>query len=140
MLAIVAAASTSMLAACASLPAATPSDTRSGLTCVDDSGACIAARRKALESLRKDTARSWIAALPDARAYAAGVRLFAYRLDKAALTCPQLKSGMAEAAAAPGVMKTAPQAGLTPAQVSRGLMLSAEVERELSREQRSRCR
>ncbi len=112
---------------------------QAGLRCVDDSGACIAARRRALIALRADQSRDWVNKPFDARTYAAGVRLFAFRLEKASLTCPQLVAGVREADQAPALLRSAQSKSLTPAQISRGLMLSAEVGKELAKEHARRC-
>jgi len=75
-----------------------------------------------------------------ASAYASGVRLFAFKSKKGELTCPELKRGLNEAGNANKVLRGANAQGLTPAQVSRGKMLAAEVARDLKREHRRRCR
>lgn len=112
----------------------------SGVRCVDDSEACIEARRRALKSLRADKSRNWVSQKPDASTYAAGVRLFAFRLEKSSLSCEELTTGVHEADAAPRVLKSAASKSLTPAQISRGMMLSAEIGRELANERARRCR
>ncbi|MEO1711233.1 MAG: hypothetical protein AAFR70_13295, partial [Pseudomonadota bacterium] len=71
---------------------------------------------------------------------AAGVRLFAFRKTKGALTCDELKAAAAEAKSAPRVLRSGAGRGLTPAQVSRGAMLGTETARDLRRERRKRCR
>lgn len=112
----------------------------SGVRCVDDSAHCVNARQRTLRWMRRDTSRGWVRGRPDARTYAAGVRLFAFRLEKSKLTCAELATGVREAQLAPQFLNGASAKGLTPAQVSRGLMLSDEVRRELLKEQRRRCR
>ena len=66
------------------------------------------------------------------------MRLFAFKAKKRELTCEELAHGRREDGAA-GALKVA-GAGLTPAQVSRGTMLAAEVSRELRNELGRRCR
>lgn len=114
--------------------------TTAGVRCVDDSSACVEARRHALKAMRADTSRSWVQRKPDPSTYAAGVRLFAFRLEKASLTCEELTIGVQEADAAARVLKSANAKELTPAQISRGMMLSAEIGRELASERARRCR
>ncbi|MEM9027101.1 MAG: hypothetical protein AAGC70_01915 [Pseudomonadota bacterium] len=112
----------------------------SGLRCVDDSPTCVTARRRALLTLRRDSSRAWVRQSPDARTYAAGVRLFAFRLEKDKLNCDELTRGVQEADGAPRILNSADAKSLTPAQISRGMMLSAEIGRELANERRRRCR
>lgn len=109
----------------------------SGLSCVDDSSDCIAKRQNTLRSLVADNDRSWIRAHAPAEAYASGVRLFALKSKKKELTCDELAHGKNEADRAPGVLRSA--SNLTPAQVSRGIMLASEVSRELGAEMKRRC-
>lgn len=109
----------------------------SGLTCVDDSSDCIAKRQRTLRYLVDDNDRSWIRAHAPAEAYASGVRLFALKSKKKELSCDELASGKGEADRAPGVLRSANN--LTPAQVSRGIMLASEVSRELGAEMKRRC-
>lgn len=110
----------------------------SGLSCVDDSSDCVAKRQRTLRYLVDDADRSWVKAHAPAEAYASGVRLFALKSKKKELTCDELAHGRAEADRAPGVLRSANN--LTPAQVSRGIMLAGEVSRELAAEMRRRCK
>jgi hypothetical protein len=112
----------------------------SGLTCVDDTPDCVDRRQKTLRYLVDDKDRAWIAAHPPAEAYASGVRLFALKNKKKELTCDELAHGREEADRAPGVLRGPEAANLTPAQVSRGLMLASEVSRELTAEIKRRCK
>jgi hypothetical protein len=111
-----------------------------GLTCVDDSADCIARRQQTLSYLIDANDRSWIKAHPPAEAYASGVRLFALQRKKKELTCEELALGRNEAEKAPSVLRGPEGATLTPAQVSRGVILASEVSRELSAEIKRRCR
>ncbi len=86
-----------------------------------------------------DPSRGWIKDRPDAAAYASGVRLFAYKNKKKELTCPELQAGRQEADGASAALR-ATGTGLTPAQISRGVMLAGEVGRELGNEYQRRCR
>jgi len=111
-----------------------------GLTCVDDSAGCIERRQRTLTYLVDANDRSWIKAHPPAEAYASGVRLFALQRKKKELTCEELAYGRNEADRAPGILRGPEGAKLTPAQVSRGVILAKEVSRELAAEMKRRCR
>jgi hypothetical protein len=114
-------------------------DSRSGLTCIDDSPQCIERRQATLKSMLSDRERRWVKEAPTPQAHASGVRLFAFRRAKAQLTCDELVHGRREAEAAPRALKG--QNGLSPAQVSRAAMFATEVQRELAAEiRRRRCR
>ena len=76
-------------------------------------------------------------ATPDA--YASGVRLFAMKSKKHDLTCDELARGRQEADAAPAALRSQSTRD-SPAQISRGNMLAAEVGRELGNEFGRRCR
>ena len=111
-----------------------------GTQCVDDSSHCIGQRQSALRSIMDDKSRSWVRQPADARAYASGVRLFAYKTKKKELSCEELSAGRKEADGAPGVLRGPQAAQLTPAQASRGIMLAGEVSRELGNEFSRRCK
>lgn len=113
--------------------------TQAGLACVDDSPHCIGQRQAALKTLTADPKRSWINERPDAAAYASGVRLFAFKTMKKDLSCTDLEVGRREADQAPSVLRASGNV-LTPAQISRGVILASEVGRELGKELRRRCR
>jgi hypothetical protein len=112
----------------------------SGLTCVDDSPDCIERRQRTLAHLIDDKDRGWIKARPPAAAYASGVRLFALKKKKKELTCEELAWGRNEADKAPRVLRGPQGAQLTPAQISRGVMLAGEVSKELATEMKRRCK
>ena len=112
----------------------------SGLTCVDDSSDCVNRRQRSLRYLIEDQDRAWIKARPPAEAYASGVRLFALKSKKKELSCEELAHAKNEADRAPGILRGPQGANLTPAQVSRGVMLASEVSRELAAESRRRCK
>ncbi len=108
--------------------------------CVDDSVACIAKRQATLRGMLADRERKWVREPAGANAYAGGVRLFAFKTRKKDLTCPELAAGRREADAGPALLRGPAGKHLTPAQVSRGVMLSTEVSRELAGEhKRRRC-
>ena len=107
--------------------------------CVDDSKGCIDQRQAALRTLQGDKSRSWVKQPASAASYATGVRMFAFKTEKTRLTCDELGAGRREADGAPGTLRSSQARGLTPAQVSRGLMFAAEVGKELDRERQRRC-
>jgi hypothetical protein len=107
--------------------------------CVDDSPACIAERQAQLRTLLADRERKWVRDPASPDAYAAGVRLFAFKSQKKALSCHELAAGRREADAGPAVLRGPTGRHLTPAQISRGAMLATEVSRELGGEMRRRC-
>jgi hypothetical protein len=109
------------------------------LGCVDDSQRCIDQRAASFKGLMSDRERRWIREPATPQAYASGVRLFAYKGRKRELSCDELAIGKREADAGPAVLRSQGGAGLTPAQISRGTMLSGEVAKELALESRKRC-
>lgn len=111
-----------------------------GHGCVDDSRHCIEQRQAALRTLMADRERRWVREPATPASYASGVRLFAFKSRKREMTCDELAIGRREADAGPGVLRGAGGRGLTPAQISRGAMLSAEVAKELAVEMQKRCR
>ena len=108
--------------------------------CVDDSKACIDQRQASLRALQADKSRSWIKQAPSINSYATGVRMFAYKTEKAQLSCDELGAGRREADGAPSVLRSPQAQGINPAIVSRGLMFAAEVGKELDRERQRRCK
>lgn len=117
-----------------------PLSPQAGLRCVDDSPECIARRQSALRQLVAEPSRSWVKQPASAEAYASGVRLFAFKTKKKDLSCDELKHGKHEADAGASVLRGPQGKSLTPAQVSRGVMLAGEVSKELSREIARRCK
>lgn len=124
---------------CAGPRTPTAPSTEAGLHCVDDSLVCRERRQAALAALLADRERSWINRPPDAAAYASGVRLFAYKKRKGELTCRELAIGVSEARGARSTLRAASDQ-LTPGQIARGAMLGDEIEKELKRERRRRCK
>jgi hypothetical protein len=114
-------------------------ETRAGLGCVDDSPECIQRRQTTLRHMVDDKSRAWINEAPTPEAYASGVRLFAYKSKKKELSCDELKRGKLEAETARSSLQSV-GTRLTPAQVSRSIMLAGEVGRELQREMDRRCK
>jgi hypothetical protein len=126
--------------ACSGMDFTPDKENRAGFACVDDSNHCIEQRGAALKSIMADRERKWVKEPATPEAYASGVRLFAFKVRKKELTCNELAIGRREAEAAPGVLRGATSARLTPAQVSRGIMFGTEVSRELTVELKRRCK
>lgn len=126
------------LTGCANTPEP-PLETLSSGRCVDDSPACIQARQSELTGILADKEKRWIHRPATADSYAGGVRLFAYKKRKRELSCAELAVAHKEAESGPAVLRGPAGKHLTPAQVSRGAMLSTEVSRELQSEIRKRC-
>lgn len=112
---------------------------RAGLGCVDDSPECIHRRQATLRNMVDDKSRGWVHEQPTPEAYASGVRLFAFKTKKKELTCDELKRGKLEADTARTSVASLGNR-LTPAQVSRSVMLAGEVGRELQNEINRRCK
>jgi hypothetical protein len=129
-----------LLTALAGCGGTTVGTSNAGLTCVDDSADCIERRQQTLSYLVDANDRSWIKVHPPAEAYASGVRLFALQKKKKELSCDELALGRGEAERAPGILRGASGAKLTPAQISRGVILASEVSRELAAEMKRRCK
>ena len=126
------------LGACASDPPMPPP--QAGLRCVDDSAHCISPREKVFDSYMADKSRAWVKQPAAPEAHASGVRLFALSKRRKDLTCDELQHGKREADAAPAALRGPGGKGLTPAQISRGVMLAGDVGRELAKEISKRCR
>lgn len=129
-----------LVAGCAGLGGDETPVPAAGLGCVDDSPHCISQRSNALRAMLADPQRRWVREPASPWAYASGVRLFAFKQKKRELTCDELAIGQREAEAAAGTLRGPGGAGLTPAQISRGVMFGEEVGRELANERRRRCR
>ena len=130
------------LAGCGGITAGAPEEgAKAGLGCVYDSRHCSDQRAAALKALVSDPSRKWVREPAGPEAYASGVRLYAFKQKKKDLTCDELAIGRREAEAAPSVLRgpVATQS-LTPAQISRGVMFSADVARELGTEHKRRCK
>ena len=72
-------------------------------------------------------------------AHASGVRLFAMSKRRKELSCDELKHAKREADSAPSALRGPGGKNLTPAQISRGVMLASDVGRELAKEISKRC-
>ena len=112
---------------------------QAGLGCVDDSAHCISERGNSLKGLMADKSKSWIRQPATPAAYASGVRIWAFKQKKRELSCDELAHARREAdGAAPALRGSG--GGLTPAQISRGIMLAQDVSKELGNEFGRRCR
>lgn len=127
-----------LLAGCSGTDAASP-PLASGLGCVDDSAHCVNERGVALKSMMADKSKAWVRAPATPSAYASGVRLWAFKSAKRELSCDELSIGKREADGAPTILRGA-RNSLSPAQISRGIMLAEDVGRELNNERSRRCR
>lgn len=130
-------AGSAALTACASDPPTPPPSV--GLKCVDDSAHCISQREKVFDSYMADKSRAWIKQPAAPEAHASGVRLFALSKRRRELSCEELQHGKREADSAPSALRGPGGKGLTPAQISRGVMLAGDVGRELAKEISKRC-
>lgn len=110
-----------------------------GLSCVDDSPACIAERQSVQQRLVADKSKGWVREPATALAYASGVRMYAFKTRKRDLTCDELSIGVREANLAAPVLRASATQGLSPAQISRGIMFADEVGKELGTEKKRRC-
>jgi hypothetical protein len=137
--ALFAVAATLALSGCAggSEPAVPPPAL--GLRCVDDSAHCISQREKVFDSYMADKSRAWIKQPAAPEAYASGVRLFALSKRRKDLSCDELAMGKRETDGAPSALRGSGGSRLTPAQVSRSVMLAGDVGRELAKEISRRC-
>ena len=86
-----------------------------------------------------DRSKSWVKAPPTAASYASGVRLWAFKQKKRELSCDELSHARREADLAAPTLRGA-SGSLTPAQISRGIMLAQDVSKELGNEFGKRCR
>lgn len=128
-----------ILAACAGSDNSS-SAPKLGLSCVDDTNHCISQREKVFDSYMADKSRAWVKQPAAPVAYASGVRLFALSKRRKELSCDELAHAKQEADGATSALRGPGGAGITPAQVARGVMLAGDVSRELSREQEKRCK
>jgi hypothetical protein len=135
---LLSAASAVVVAACAGSEPPTP-PAPLGLRCVDDSAHCISQREKVFDSYMADKSKAWIKQPAAPEAHASGVRLFALSKRRKDLSCDELAHGKREADSAPAALRGPGGKGLTPAQISRGVMLAGDVGRELAKEISKRC-
>lgn len=108
--------------------------------CLDDSKQCVEQRQAQLRGLQADKSRQWVQQPATVESYAGGVRLFAFKTERTRLSCPELTVGQREADAGPQVLRGPQGRGLSPAQISRGVMFASEVSNDLRKELARRCR
>ena len=137
--ALLVAVSAAIVSACSGSQDTINSAPSLGLRCVDDSAHCISQREKVFDSYMADKSRAWVKQPAEPHAYASGVRLFALSKRRKELSCEELSHGRRETEAAPSALRGPGGAGLTPAQVSRAVMLAGDVGRELAKEMGRRC-
>jgi hypothetical protein len=137
--AVLVAVSSLVLAACSSATVETQPQAQH-FGCVDDSKHCIDQRQASLKAMLADPKRTWVREPTSAGAYAAGVRMQAFKMEKSRLSCDDLGIGRREADAAPSTLRGPSGQGLTPAQKSRGIIFADEVGRELTNEAKRRCK
>ena len=89
--------------------------------------------------LTRDDAHAWVRQVEPLEGYAAGTRLFAYRIAKTKLRCADLAHGLVELQAAHAAYGK-PVSGVPAAQAKRTLSLIVQVRSELGHEMRRRCK
>ena len=106
----------------------------------DKAGCSSAADCKTvLKTMIESPDRSWIGERPAADAYANGTRLFAYRALRKQLTCGELGQAVDELGAVARTLGGT-VSGMSPDQASRTKALSTQVQGELTKERKGRCR
>jgi hypothetical protein len=128
------------LSGCSGADVSTEVISRPGLGCIDDSPRCIAERQGVLKVYMADKNKAFVREQATPTAYASGVRLWAMKSRKRELTCDELNHGRREADAAAPTLRGPGGQGMSPAQISRGIMLAQEVSKELGNEHGKRCR
>jgi hypothetical protein len=128
------------LTGCSGADVSTEVISRPGLGCIDDSPRCLAERQGVLKVYMADKNKSFVHEPATPTAYASGVRLWAFKSRKRELTCDELNVARREADAAAPTLRGPGGQGMTPAQISRGIMLAQDVSKELGNEHGKRCR
>jgi hypothetical protein len=128
------------LSGCSGADVSTEVISRPGLGCIDDSPRCIAERQGVLKVYMADKNKAFVREPATPTAYASGVRLWAIKSRKRELTCDELNHARREADAAAPTLRGPGGQGMTPAQISRGIMLAQDVSKELGNEHGKRCR
>jgi hypothetical protein len=129
-----------LLAGCSGADVPTEALNKPGLGCIDDSPRCIAERQGVLKTYMGDRNKAFLREPATPTAYASGVRLWALKSRKRELTCDELNHARREADAAAPTLRGPGGQGMTPAQISRGIMLAQDVSKELGNEHGRRCR
>jgi hypothetical protein len=108
--------------------------------CDPGSRECVEQRSAKLRGMLGDRKNAWIDQPPaNVADYANGTRLFAYRMQRAKLSCHQLATGFAEVSRV-AVAYSAAVAGVVPVQSERVRQLAGEVRGEIASEKRRRCK
>ena len=107
--------------------------------CDSASAECLHKRAARLRTLTSDAAHAWVREVEPPEGYAAGTRLFAYRIAKNTLRCADLAHGLVELQAAHAAYGK-PVSGVPMAQAKRTSSLIVQVRSELGHEMRRRCK
>ena len=118
--------------------AAAPQPSRPGVAGDEASCAGVETCGTVLKAMVAGPDRSWVQRPAPPKVIANGVRLFAYRALKPALTCGELSAALSEVRRAASTFAS-PVAGFEPEQAARVKQLSAEVADELRAERAQRC-
>ena len=129
------------LSGCSSLNEITPPNlslfSTGSEACDSSSAECLQKRAARLRTLTSDAAHAWVRQVEPVDGYAAGTRLFAYRIAKTKLRCADLAHGLVELQAAHAAYGK-PVSGVPAPQAKRTLSLIVKVRSELSHEMRRR--
>ena len=107
--------------------------------CDSSSPECLQKRAARLRKMTKDHAHAWVRLVEPLEGYAAGTRLFAYRMTKTRLSCADLAHGFVELQRANAAYGNAVP-GVRPAQAKRTKSLIVKARSELGSEMRRRCK
>lgn len=129
-----------LLSACSGAVIETEASAPVSFGCIDDSKQCIDQRQSTLKSLLADKSRKWVKEPATTGAYASGVRLWAFNVEKPRLSCEELAIGRREAANAPGALRGPSGQGLPTAVVARSVIFADEVGKKLGQEAQRRCK
>jgi hypothetical protein len=129
-----------VLAACGGTVMESESAGAASHGCIDDSKACIDQRQAHLKALLSDKSRKWVREPATTGSYATGVRLYAFKTEKARLSCEELSIGRREADNAPGALRGPSGKGLPTPVIARGVIFAGEVAKELNGEAKRRCK
>jgi hypothetical protein len=129
-----------LMAGCSGADVSTEALNKPNLGCIDDSPRCIAERGNVLKIYMADRNKAFLREPATPSAYAGGVRLWAMKSRKRELTCDELNHARREADAAAPTLRGPGGQGMSPAQISRGIMLAQDVSKELGNEHGRRCR
>ena len=109
------------------------------VACDSSSRECLHNRAVRLRTLTSDASHAWVRQVEPVDGYAAGTRLFAYRIAKTKLRCADLAYGLVELQAAHAAYGK-PVSGVSTAQAKRTSSLIVQVRSELGHEMRRRCK